>query len=65
MVGTRPQFPIRRIGKDPLWNVAFERQLPFASIDIAYVSNRVNGALGRYNINVAQTLGGGGLDRPC
>jgi Carboxypeptidase regulatory-like domain len=51
-------------GKTHSWNVAFERQLPFASVDVAYVSNRVNGALGRYNINVAQTLGGGGLDRP-
>jgi hypothetical protein len=51
-------------GKTHSWNVAFERQLPFASVDVAYVSNRVNGALSRYNINVAQTLGGGGLDRP-
>jgi len=51
-------------GKTHSWNVALERQLPFASVDVAYVGNRVTGALGRYNINVAQTLGGGGLDRP-
>ena len=51
-------------GKTHSWNVAFERRLPFASVDVAYVSNRVNGALSRYNINVAQTMGGGGLDRP-
>jgi hypothetical protein len=51
-------------GKTHSWNVALERQLPIASVDVAYVSNRVTGALGRYNINVARTLGGGGLDRP-
>jgi hypothetical protein len=51
-------------GRTHSWNLAFERRLPFASVDVAYVSNRVNGALSRYNINVAQTMGGGGLDRP-
>jgi hypothetical protein len=51
-------------GRTHSWNVAVERRLPFASVDVAYVSNRVNGMLTRYNINTAQTLGGGGLDRP-
>jgi hypothetical protein len=51
-------------GKTHSWNVTAERRLPFASIDVAYVQNRVNRALTRYNINTAQTLGGGGLDRP-
>jgi hypothetical protein len=51
-------------GKTHSWNVAFERRLPFVSVDLAYVSNRVVGALTRFNINNAQTLGGGGLDRP-
>jgi len=51
-------------GKTHSWNVTAERRLPFASVDVAYVQNRVNRALTRYNINTAQTLGGGGLDRP-
>jgi hypothetical protein len=51
-------------GRTHSWNVTVERRLPFASVDAAYVSNRVVGALTRYNINTAQTLGGGGLDRP-
>ena len=53
-----------RRGRTHSWNVALERQFPIASVDVAYVSNRVNEALGRYNLNVARTLGGGGLDRP-
>jgi hypothetical protein len=51
-------------GKTHSWNVAIERRLPIASVDVAYVSNRVDGALSRYNVNAAPTLGGGGLDRP-
>jgi hypothetical protein len=51
-------------GKTHSWNIAFERRLRLVSVDVAYVHNRVNGALTRQNINVAQTLGGGGLDRP-
>ena len=51
-------------GKTHSWNVTVERRLPFASVDLAYVSNRVTGLLTRYNINTAQALGGGGLDRP-
>lgn len=51
-------------GRTHSWNVAIERRLPIASVDVAYVHNRVNGALTRFNINTAQTLGGGGLDRP-
>ncbi len=51
-------------GKTHSWNVAFERRLPLVSVDVAFVQNRVIGALTRYNINAAQTLGGGGLDRP-
>lgn len=51
-------------GKTHSWNVAFERRLPLVSVDVAFVHNRVTGALTRYNINNAQTLGGGGLDRP-
>ncbi|MGH9163796.1 MAG: TonB-dependent receptor, partial [Vicinamibacteraceae bacterium] len=46
------------------WNVAVERRLPFAAVDVAYVSNRVRDGLADININDAQTLGGGGLDRP-
>ncbi|MGH9161976.1 MAG: TonB-dependent receptor, partial [Vicinamibacteraceae bacterium] len=52
-------------GKTHSWNVAIERRLPLdLSLDVAYVSNRVRGGLTPININNAQTLGGGGLDRP-
>jgi hypothetical protein len=65
VVGIQSAIPdSTRRGRTHSWNVALERRLPIASIDVAYVNNRVNGALSRYNINVAQTLGGGGLDRP-
>jgi len=51
-------------GKTHSWNVALERRLPLVSVEVGFVQNRVIGALTRYNINAAQTLGGGGLDRP-
>ena len=51
-------------GKTHSWNVAFERRFRLVSMDVGYVQNKVTGALSRYNLNVAQTLGGGGLDRP-
>ncbi len=51
-------------GRTHSWNVTLERRLPVVSVDVAYVQNRVVGALTRYNVNAAQTLGGGGLDRP-
>jgi hypothetical protein len=65
VVGIQTAVPdsVKR-GRTHSWNVAVERRLPFASVDVAFVSNRVNGGLSRYNINTAQTLGGGGLDRP-
>ena len=46
------------------WNAAFERRLPLVSVDVAYVGSRVAGDLTAININNAQTMGGGGLDRP-
>ena len=51
-------------GKTHSWNVALERRFRLVSMDVGYVQNKVVGALSRYNLNVAQTLGGGGLDRP-
>jgi hypothetical protein len=40
------------------WNVAFERQLPFAmSVDVAYVGNRSDGQLADYNVNASTVLG--------
>ena len=51
-------------GKTYSWNVALERRLPLVSVDVAYVSNRVRDGLSDVNINAAQSLGGGGLDRP-
>ena len=47
-------------GKTHSWNVSFERRLPFVSADVAYVGNKVTGDLSRYNVNNAQTMGGGG-----
>ena len=46
------------------WNVAFERQLPFASVNVAYVGNRSVGAYANVNRNAVRTLGGGAADRP-
>ncbi len=40
------------------WNVAFERQLPYAmSVDIAYVGNRSDGQLADFNVNASTVLG--------
>jgi hypothetical protein len=45
--------------------VALERRLPLdLSVDVAYVGNKQVGDLTPININNAQTMGGGGLDRP-
>jgi hypothetical protein len=51
-------------GRTHSWNVAVERRLPVVSVDVAYVGSRVVGDLTPININNAQTMGGGGLDRP-
>ena len=51
-------------GRTHSWNVAFERRLPVVSVDVAYVGSRVVGDLTAINVNNAQTMGGGGLDRP-
>jgi hypothetical protein len=65
-VGMRTAVPdtVSR-GKTHSWNVAFERRLPLdLSLDVAYVGNKQTGDLTAININNAQTMGGGGLDRP-
>jgi hypothetical protein len=65
-VGMRTAVPetVNR-GKTHSWNVAIERRLPLdVAIDLAYVGNKVVGDLTAININNAQTMGGGGLDRP-
>jgi hypothetical protein len=65
-VGMRTAVPdtVKR-GKTHSWNVALERRLPLdVSVDVAYVGNKVVGDLTAINMNNAQTLGGGGLDRP-
>jgi hypothetical protein len=65
-VGMRTAVPetVNR-GKTHSWNVALERRMPFdLSVDVAYVGNKVAGDLTAININNAQTMGGGGLDRP-
>jgi hypothetical protein len=46
------------------WNVAFERRLPFASVNVAYVGNRSVGTYANVNANAVQHLGGGAQDRP-
>ena len=52
-------------GKTHSWNVSVERRLPFdLSADVAYVGNKITGDLTSINVNNAQTMGGGGLDRP-
>jgi hypothetical protein len=52
-------------GRTHSWNVAFERRLPFdVSADIAYVGNRQHDDLTAINVNNAQRMGAGGLDRP-
>jgi hypothetical protein len=66
IVGMRTAVPdtIKR-GKTHSWNVALERRLPLdLSVDVAYVGNKQVGDLTPININNAQTMGGGGLDRP-
>jgi hypothetical protein len=65
-VGMRTAVPetVER-GRIHSWNAAVERRLPFdISVDIAYVGNRQVGDLTSINVNNAQTMGGGGLDRP-
>ena len=51
-------------GKTHSWNVAIERRLPFASVEAAYVGNRLNGGLTAININPVLHLGAGATDRP-
>jgi Carboxypeptidase regulatory-like domain len=46
------------------WNLAFERTLPFASVNVAYVGNRSVDAYQNVNANPVRTLGGGATDRP-
>jgi hypothetical protein len=65
-VGMRTAVPdtVKR-GKTHSWNVALERRLPLdVSVDVAYVGNRQLDDLTAININNAQSMGGGGLDRP-
>ena len=45
-------------GKTHSWNVAFERRLPLVSVDVAYVGNRVRGALSKVNVNPVLHMGG-------
>jgi hypothetical protein len=51
-------------GRTHSWNVALERRLPLVSLDVAYVGNRVVGALTKLNVNPVLHLGGGAADRP-
>ena len=51
-------------GKTHSWNVAFERRLPLVSLDVAYVGNRVRGALSKVNVNPVLHMGAGQVDRP-
>ena len=51
-------------GRTHSWNVALERRLPLVSVDVAYVGNRVVGALTKLNVNPVLHLGGGAADRP-
>ena len=46
------------------WNVAFERRLPIASVNIAYVGNHSVEPYANLNANAVQHLGGGAQDRP-
>jgi hypothetical protein len=65
-IGMRTAVPdtVKR-GRTHSWNVAVERRLPLdISVDLAYVGNRLVGDLTSINVNNAQTMGGGGLDRP-
>ena len=52
-------------GKTHSWNVALERRLPLdLSVDVAYVGNKQVDDLTAINVNNAQQMGSGGLDRP-
>jgi hypothetical protein len=44
--------------------VAVERRLPFASVDVAYVGNKMINGLQPVNANPVMHLGGGAADRP-
>jgi carboxypeptidase family protein len=46
------------------WNVAFERRLPIASVNVAYVGNHSVSPYANLNANAVQHLGGGAQDRP-
>lgn len=46
------------------WNVAFERRLPVASVNLAYVGNRTAEPYANINANAVRHLGGGAQDRP-
>ncbi|MBA3441184.1 MAG: TonB-dependent receptor, partial [Pyrinomonadaceae bacterium] len=47
------------------WNVAVQRSLPWKFVvEAAYVGNRGNGILGRYNLNAGRVLGAGAAGRP-
>src|SRR5688572_30733612 len=46
------------------WNVAVERNVPFAVVNVAYVGNRSVDTYANQNLNAVQHLGGGAQDRP-
>lgn len=46
------------------WNVAIERTLPIATVNVAYVGNRSVDTYANLNANAVRRLGGGATDRP-
>ena len=61
---TSPSLDAGRRPRTHSWNVAFERRLPFVSVDIAYVGNKSVDVRQNINVNAVRTLGGGNADRP-
>ena len=61
---TSPSLDAGRRPRTHSWNVAFERRLPFFSVDVAYVGNKSVDMRQNINHNPVRTLGGGNTDRP-
>jgi hypothetical protein len=61
---TSPSLDAGRRPRTHSWNVAFERRLPIASVNVAYVGNETVDARDSIDHNAVQTLGGGAQDRP-
>ena len=61
---TSPSLDAGRRPRTHSWNVAFERRLPFVSVDVAYVGNKSVDVRQNINANAVRTLGGGNTDRP-